>query len=413
MRAVEQEGVALLAAADAAQAPGELLQPDAHAPQHQRPELQAEALVQRAELDAAALAPGADLLDLADHRVEGGLPVLHVVAVHVAEEVVVIEQAGQAVPLGAADQVAVLRQLDAAGDAGLDDLAGGVGLGDEVHGPDLQAVQLGLLVHGEEDHRDVHELLVGLHPGHQLPARHVRHVEVQQHDGDAVPVGLQELQRLDAVGGEQDVVVLPQHVPQHLPADVLVVHDQDALAEVDDRKLLLHRAALRRPRVLRLAQALQHVLLLVHGRVGPVEHRADAPVPPGVVDAAAEGHHGPAPLQVRQDLLLEEAQQLLPVRVVLALQDRGELVAADAVDGAVLEADADQAAGLPDQLVPGLVAAAVVDLLEVVQVKDHDAEGGDLPLADPPVHALPGLLPGVLALHAGQGVGVCHLHGSL
>ena len=104
-----------------------------------------------------------------------------------------------------------------------------------------------------------------------------------------------------------------------------------------------------------------------------------------------------------------------PGVVVLAGQEDGELVPADAEHRAVGEDRADPRAGAADAGVALLVPVEVVHVLEVVHVADHDGEGLLYPAGDLLVDGLLPLAVGALVLHAGQGVHGGHpfRHGEL
>ena len=100
-------------------------------------------------------------------------------------------------------------------------------------------------------------------------------------------------------------------------------------------------------------------------------------------------------------------QQLFHVRIVLALGDDVELVAAHAEHRRVGENAADDAAGLLQILVARRMALGVVDLLEVVDVQRHHGELHLFRLLmDPAVQLRLHVHIGVLVAHAGQRVHV-------
>src|SRR6185436_3422623 len=62
------------------------------------------------------------------------------------------------------------------------------------------------------------------------PAVHDRHAEVEEHEVGTLPVDLR--QRLDAVGGQDDLVVRRQDAAQHASYPGVVVHAEHTLLNV-------------------------------------------------------------------------------------------------------------------------------------------------------------------------------------
>ena len=105
-------------------------------------------------------------------------------------------------------------------------------------------------------------------------------------------------------------------------------------------------------------------------------------------------------------MVIHLAQELLDAGQIPVAGDDGELVAADAEHGAVLEDVADDAAGFPDQPVAGVVALGVVDGFQVVDIQNDHGKIGLLVGPDLGVQLFFRLHVGVLVLDAREGVDV-------
>ena len=111
--------------------------------------------------------------------------------------------------------------------AGLDD-GRADRLGDVVHRADLEAPRLvgHIGQRGDEDHRDGAGGLLGLESLADFEAGHAGHHHIQQDQVRTLAVG--QFQRLLAILGEQQAVVVLQDVAQHLEVGSFVVHQQQA-----------------------------------------------------------------------------------------------------------------------------------------------------------------------------------------
>ena len=216
MGAVDVEGVRLVAADDAAGILDDVAHALADAPQH----LVAVGL-------AIALVDHVEVVHVDHDGVHGHVLVVHVVLLGVAIEEFLVVQPRQVVPLGGAQYVPVLRQLYGAQHPRQDHAGHGIGLGDEIDGPEAQALHLDVPVRGQHDHRQPGIAGRLLDVPQDVRAAHVGQVQVQQHHAQIVRPGRQHRQRLRARGGEDQIIGLLQHQRQQLPIDGLVLHDQE------------------------------------------------------------------------------------------------------------------------------------------------------------------------------------------
>ena len=139
------------------------------------------------------------------------------------------------------------------------------------------------------DYRYGPELLFLRHDLQDLHAVHPRHLQVQQHQRHLVPVELDLLQGLGAVGGVQQIVAVAEHFAEDHLVDLLVLDDEDLALELQDLGALVqceHRLG----RLLLLgilprngAHALQQLLFLIHQVVGALKYVVEAGVLAGPV----------------------------------------------------------------------------------------------------------------------------------
>ena len=196
-----------------------------------------------AEIAAPQLVDHVEMVDVKDHGVHGptGIVQLELLAV-VVEELPAV-QVRHLVLFGGGDDVAVLRQLDGPGDARHHDLRHAEGLRDEVRRAHAQGRHLRRLLARQHHHGDALELRVGLQHLQQLIARHHGHVQVQQHHGQRVGVGADQLETLPAVLRVQQMEVVLQHHAEDLAVDLLVLHHQHltfAVGRVEPSEVLIH-----------------------------------------------------------------------------------------------------------------------------------------------------------------------------
>ncbi len=238
--------------------------------------------------------------------------------------------------------------------------------------------------------RDVHREAQPAAAGHRAaPAAQVAAGLAQYPAAELVDLAAL-LDHLDEARGHQHagLRVAPAH--QRLDAE------QAAGAEIDDR-LILEEELLVRQRAadvgLEPQPLVQHVLHLrlegdvavlagclgvVHGDIGVAEQRLGARVRRGEgdADAGADAHLGAVELERPVEGLDQGARQALDLADGGdALEQHRELIAAEARHGV------GGARGLDDalrhrlqQAVAGVVAERVVDVLEVVQIEEHDRD---------------------------------------
>ena len=228
MGAVDQEGVRLTPAHDAALIAHHVPHPLADAAQDGVAAGGAEALVDHAEV-----------VDVDDDSVHGRFRVVLVELLGVAVEILPAVKAREQVALGGEDDLPVLDKLDGAQDPCPDHVRLGVGLGDKVDGAESEALRFRRMVGGDDDDGDLRDGRVLLFHAQKLDAVHARHHQIQQHHGQRLPVPTHQFQRLQAVAGIERLVVLLEYMAQQLAVDALVVDDQDLPLAVGCVKFLM------------------------------------------------------------------------------------------------------------------------------------------------------------------------------
>ena len=105
--------------------------------------------------------------------------------------------------------------------------------------PQLQALHLRILLGGDDDNRDVADCVVFPDRLQNLLARHHRHQDVQQHQGQGVLVFAHDADRLRPVAGKEQLVFILQHGAENFPVDHLIVDYQDPAQAICGVKLLV------------------------------------------------------------------------------------------------------------------------------------------------------------------------------
>ena len=214
---VDQEGIAVAPAHDAAIAGDALQYLAAHPAQH----------VVAIGL-AMALVDHVKMADVHHHGVHVHVLVIDVILVGVIEEEVLVVQAGELVPLGGADDVAVFRQLDHMAHPRQHHPVQIAGLEYKIHGPVVEGVDLVLPIPAHDDDGDALEQRV---LGHLLEyglALGVGQRKVQQYEGEQVLALVHHLQRLRARLRIDDVILPLERVAEEALARRIARHDQYA-----------------------------------------------------------------------------------------------------------------------------------------------------------------------------------------
>ena len=137
-------------------------------------------------------------------------------------------QAGQPVVLELVDHGGGLPQADDAGGAVQDNLRL-IGLGHKIRGAMGQRrhlVGLAVALRGDDD-RDGRVIGVGLDDREEGVAVHDGHDDIQQDQGDPLPVQLQKAERLPPVPRLEDPVLRRQDPAERRPVDLAVFHYQN------------------------------------------------------------------------------------------------------------------------------------------------------------------------------------------
>ena len=160
-------------------------------------------------VDALAVVDLRDLAEDADHHLVVLLPVIELLGHQRTETALTGVEPGDI------------------GDAAVDD-AGIEGAADVVRGTQLvgAADGLGGILAGDHHDGDLLEPALGGHPGEDIEAVHVRHHDVQQHDGNIRAPGVQKLEALGAVGGFQDLEIIAEDLREDVTVHGGVVHDE-------------------------------------------------------------------------------------------------------------------------------------------------------------------------------------------
>ena len=154
----------------------------------------------------------------------------------------------------------------------------------------------------------------------------------------------------------------------------------------------------------RSALKFEPLLVFVHFRVRALKYVLEALVLTGDIIGHPAGHNNVSVAHVSGVCRPEALHQRLPPRIVRIRQDRRELVAADAVHGAVVEGVADQLTRPADVCVARRVTKGVVGVLEAVEVEHHNRKREIGIGCDPLVPLRLRLNEDALGLDAGQRV---------
>ena len=351
------------------------------------------------------------VIHIAGHGIQHRVFVDIVKPPDIAEEVVPVQKAGQFIPFRVANQLAVFGQFNAFGDAGFDDLDIRKRFRDKIHGSASQTIQFGILVNGQKDHRDRHQVFVKLHLGDDLAAVLLRHLQIQQDEIDFVLMPSQHIQRLDPVGGIEDIVVILQQIAHDLTVYFCIVGNQDLFSAVDHGDGLIGRTALGAG-LCRQYVLLQMLLSLVHGLVRLFKNSGKGSMPTRVIFRHA-GRNGFPDFESGKipGYGVDLVHQFVARIIVFAGQNDGKLVAADSKHRAVAENPADFRTGVPDAGVALLMAVLIVDRLHVVDITDGDGKGLLFAVFDRLVDPLFPLRVGTLVFDACQGIDIRHLSG--
>ena len=181
--------------------------------------------------DQIAVLPAVELIDhmkavdIEHYRVHRHIVVERIQPLAVLYEELLVEQSRERVPLGLMYDHAVLGQLDGTPHPGPYDLGHLVGLRDKVGRSQLKALNLRFLFGGEHYHGYAAQFPVRPYDLQKAVAVHLGHMQIKN-DKTYRLVLSHDLQRLHTVLGVFDLVEILQHVPQHLPLDHLIVHDE-------------------------------------------------------------------------------------------------------------------------------------------------------------------------------------------
>ena len=152
---------------------------------------------------------------------------------HVTHKIIDIEQFCQRIPLCGLDQVPGLGKLDTLAHAGFDDFRAGIGFRNKIHGAEMQAFHLRLLVPGQYDHRNIPQRRIGHHDPEDLHPVHFRHHQIQQHQRNPVLLLPEHCQGFSPVRSEPDIVFLFQNCSEQHPVDLDILCDKDGFPYIN------------------------------------------------------------------------------------------------------------------------------------------------------------------------------------
>ena len=173
-----------------------------------------------AELTPVHGIDGMELLNIQDDRVQMKLRMVMV-------------QSGQPVMLRRRDQLPSLAALQKPAYPGQNHLRDIKGLCDKIRRPHLQRLQLRALIRGQDDDRNILQLLILLQPLHHLEAGHNRHIQVKENDGKLLRMPVDLIQCFLPILRIYDMVRILQNNAQRIPVDLMVIYDQDQLWPLD------------------------------------------------------------------------------------------------------------------------------------------------------------------------------------
>ena len=151
-----------------------------------------------------------------------------------------------------------------------------------------------------------------------------------------------------------------------------------------------------------MVPCLHQFLSLIHLFIRTLKHRLRTLIQRRI-ETRISGSNSDLPLcQVYVHLFFKCGKQFVKVRVIVTLKDGNKLVAADPIDRTVLEPGADDPASLFDIPIASLMSLTVIDLLEVVQVKQRQRKFRHGMIINTMIQLFLCLYISMLAFHAGQ-----------
>ena len=184
VRAIDQEGISLAAAYDAARFSDSLPNALCHALKHLVAVAFSVTVVERAEM-----------VDVQQDRVCGGVLMIDVKLSGVAVEKLLVVKSREMIALRPAQNIPILRQLDRAQDTGQDDLLLRIGLGNKIDCAKRQALHLGLTVGGHDDYGNTGIHRVFPDPAQHLQSMDIRQIQIQQNQAERFVLHADDFQR--------------------------------------------------------------------------------------------------------------------------------------------------------------------------------------------------------------------------
>ena len=329
----------------------------------------------------------------------------------IPEEEFFVQQPGQLVTLRIPYQVTVFRQFYAFRNTGLDDLDIRIRFRDEVHGSDLQAVQFGLLVNGQNNHRDGYQILIDLHLGNYFAPAFIWHLQVKKQQVDLLFVAAQYFKRFDAIRSAQDIILIPEEITHHFAVHFHIIGNKNTFSRIDDRNNIGNGVADRHV-VLRCEGLLQQLLSLVHGLVSFFKDAQQTGMTVFIIlDHAGRDGFSYSDLRAVLWQGIDLFHQFCSLTVILPGQKDHKLISSDTEYRAVAENAADLRAGISDAYVSFLMSVQVINHLQIIDVANHYGKRLPRSFFDFLVYLLFPLHIGVLVFDACQGINGCHLSG--
>ena len=142
-------------------------------------------------------------------------------------EIFFVEQSGQIFTLCGLNDASVFIQFDSLLHSRQHDLRDQRIFGKKISRAHRETVDLGMLVAREDDDRNIHVIIARFQPLDHIIASHLRHIQIQQDQGQQITVFLDFLHRFLAVFRHDNIEIILDDVSQHLPVDDLVIDNED------------------------------------------------------------------------------------------------------------------------------------------------------------------------------------------
>ena len=176
---------------------------------------------------AEALVDHVEMVDVHDDGVHLRLLVVMVKLLGIAVEIFAVVKPCQGVPFCGIDDLSVLREFDRAEDTRQHDACLGIGLGYEIDRAQRQALDLRILIGGQDNDRDHRQFRLLPHPPQDFQSAHDRHLQIHQNEGELFTRLPHFFQRFPAVLCIDHFIIVLQDQAQQFPVDQFVICDQN------------------------------------------------------------------------------------------------------------------------------------------------------------------------------------------